>query len=161
MKGGNAAQNKHLSKKWTCICVLTKEKMKMKGNIMSKKTIVFLVGAVLFALVGITVYAATDIGQAPTNDTSITNAEVTNTEVCSQDCDKDCNRDCEKCEGCDGNCDNWDDCDRPCKGHGEGRMCGGHGDGNGDGNGDGAKCGGHGEGQGRKPGMCGGHGGGV
>lgn len=117
--------------------MLTKEKMKMKGNIMNKKTIVFLVGVVVF--VAIAVYAANDTGQTLTNDTSITNAEVTNTEACSQDCDKDCNKDCngdcESCNNCDGNCENCDncnDCDRPCKGHGEGQghkfgKCGGGG----------------------------------
>ncbi len=102
---------------------------------MTKKTIVFLGSVVVFVFVAIAVYAATDTSQTPTNDTSITNAEVTNTEACSQDCGKDCDGDCENCDNCDGNCencDNWDDCDRPCKVHGEGQghkfgKCGGGG----------------------------------
>ena len=107
---------------------------------MTKKTIVFLVGAVVFAFVAIAVYASTDTSQTPTNDTSITNAEV-----CSQDCGKDC----ERCEDCDGNCEDCDGCDKPCEGHGD--KCGGHGDG--------GKCGGHGDG-GKGCGSGGGCGGG-
>ena len=98
---------------------------------MSKKTIVFLVGVVAFALAGIAVYAATDTSQAPTNDTSITSVEVANTEACSQDC----------CKDCDGNCEDCDNCDKPCKGHGG--RCGGHGDGD--------------KGWGCGPGRCGGN----
>lgn len=124
--------------------VLTKEKM--KGNTMTKKTIVFLVGVVVLALVSIAVYAATETSQTPTNDVSITNAEVTDTGVCCQDCDGNC----EDCEDCDGNCGDCGNCDAACKGHGEGRTCGGHGEG--------AKCGGHGEGQGHKSGFCAGRG---
>jgi len=77
---------------------------------MTKKTIVFLVGVVVFAFVGIAVYAAADTGQALTNDTSIANAEVGNTEVCCQDCCKGC------CEGC---CEECEDC-----GPGAGVGCG-------------------------------------
>ncbi len=104
----------------------------MKGNIMTKKTVVLLVGAVLFAFVGIAVYAATDTSQTPTNDTSITNAEVTNVEACGQYCGRDCDKDCDDCDGNCENCANWDNCDRPCKGHGEGQghkfgKCGGGG----------------------------------
>ena len=93
--------------------------MKMEGNIMSKKTIVLLVGALLLALA---VYAGGQRINAPTDDTSIANAEVAETGICCLDCDGDC----KDCEGCDGNCEDCDNCDMPCKGHGEGRMCGGH-----------------------------------
>jgi len=102
---------------------------------MSKKTIVLLVGAVLLALA---VYAGGQRVNAPTDDTSIANAEVAETGICCLDCDGDC----EDCEGCDGNCE---DCDMPCKGRGEGRMCGGHDEG----------------GNGCWSGGCGGHGNGI
>ncbi|MGD8787005.1 MAG: hypothetical protein PVJ60_06245 [Phycisphaerales bacterium] len=106
---------------------------------MTKKTVLFLVGAVLFTFVAIAVYAATDASQTVTNDTSITSAKV-----CSLDCCKDCDT-CEDCDGncedccrdCDGNCEdceNCDDCNKPCKG--QGGKCGSRGDSN--------KCGGYG-----------------
>ncbi len=98
---------------------------------MTRKAIVFLVGAVVFAFVGIAVYAAADTGQTLTNDTSIANAEVANTEVCCQDCCEDCCEDCCKdccedcCEDCDGGCDK--DCgpgnDKGC-GPGSNKGCG-------------------------------------
>lgn len=82
--------------------------MKMKGNIMTKKTIVFLVGVVVFVFVAMAVYAATDTGQNLTNDNSITNVEVTNTEAYSQDeRDKCCPDERDKC--CPAEC-----CDEAC-----------------------------------------------
>jgi len=89
--------------------------MKMKGNTMTKKTIVFLVGGVVLAFAAVAVYAAIDTSQTLTNDTSITNAEVANTEGCGQVCGKDC----ESCKDCNGDCE---DCDMPCKDQG-GRYC--------------------------------------
>jgi len=88
--------------------MLTKNIMEMKGNIMNRKTIVFLVGAVVFVFVGITVYAASYTGQTLTNDTSITNTEVANTKVYSPDerdecCPAECCADCctdKCCEAC-------------------------------------------------------------
>lgn len=105
----------------------------MKGNAMAKKTIVFLVSVVVFACVAVVVYAANNTSQTLTNDTSITNAEVTKTEGCGQVCGKDC----ESCEGCDGNCEDCDMpcCDMPCKD--QGGRCGVH-------DGISARCGGHG-----------------
>jgi hypothetical protein len=112
-------------------------KEKMKGNTMTKKTIVLLVGALLLALA---VYAGGQRINAPTDDISIANAEVAETGICCLDCDGDC----ENCERCDGNCEDCDACDGNCEAHVEGSMCGGHV-----------------EGKGHKPGMCGGHGCGI
>lgn len=105
--------------------------MEMKGNTMTKKTIVFLVGVIVFAFVAMAVYAATNTGVTLTKDTSITNAEVTNVEACGQYCGKDCDGNCENCVDCDGNCencDNWDNCDKrsKCQGY-KFSKCGGGG----------------------------------
>ena len=90
---------------------------------MTKKAIAFLVGGFVLAFVAVAVYAAANTGQTLTKDASITKVEVTSTEACSQDCRKDCDGNCENCDGNCQNCDNWDNCDRPCKGHGEGQGC--------------------------------------
>lgn len=90
---------------------------------MTNKAILFLVGVVLFALLGLAAYSATDTGQ-----TLINGASITNTEGCGQICGKVC----ESCDSCDGNCE---DCDMPC--NDQGGRCGGH-------KGISGKCGGHG-----------------
>lgn len=102
---------------------------------MIKKTVLFLGGVVVLTFLAIAVYAATDTGQTLTNDAGIANAEASS---------QACGRNCETCEDCDENCEECDDCVLDCKGHGEGRMYSGHGDG-----------------QGHKPGPCGGHGCGI
>ncbi len=125
--------------------------MKMKGNTVTKKTVACLAGVIVLAFVAVAVYATADTGQTLTNDTSIASAEGTKTEGSAQICVKDCQScegcdgDCENCEGCDGNCEDCEKCEAACKGHGEGRMCGGHGD----------------SGNGCWSGGCGGHGGSI
>ena len=101
--------------------------MKMKGNTMTKKTVVVLVGLVVLAFVTVAVYAATYTGVTLTKDTSITNAEVTIVEACGQYCGRDCDKDC---DDCDGNCESCANCDKrgKCQGYKFGK-CGGHGNG--------------------------------
>ena len=91
----------------------------MKGNTMTKKTVVVLVGLVVLAFVTVAVCAATNTGVTLTKDTSITNVEA-----CSQYCGRDYNKDC---DDCDGNCANCDKRSK-CQGYKFGK-CGGHGNG--------------------------------
>jgi len=66
-EGGDATPNKKTHREWVHVDVLMKNKMKLKGNIMTKKTVLSLSGVVLVAFATIVVYAVTDIVKIPAN----------------------------------------------------------------------------------------------